>query len=113
MGIALALLLLIIAVSLIGTLPLYLAVHVLGGDATFVKVLIVKIAAAVLAVVLTVFLNKIGALIAGVLTLFIYKFMFDLGFFRAIMAWLIEGVFMVVLVFLASYLGIAAVSGLA
>ncbi|MBN1544194.1 hypothetical protein JW898_01895 [Candidatus Woesearchaeota archaeon] len=109
---ALLLLGIVAAVFLIGTLPLHIAVRILGGDVSFLKVILVKVAAAVVAGILTNFLGIIGALIAGIATLFIYKLIFDLSLIRAIIAWVIETLVMIGLVVVVVLLGFVSIAAL-
>jgi hypothetical protein len=78
------------AAFLLGFLPLYLAVKILGGEITLLRAIFTKLIGTVILAVLTVFLGIYGLIIAAVFMLLVYIFWFDLSFGRAILAWVIE-----------------------
>jgi hypothetical protein len=74
----------------LGCIPLFIAVKVLDGDATFLKVVSIKLLAVIISAVLSIFLGILGAPLGVIIMLFIYMYAFKLGFFKALFAWLIE-----------------------
>ena len=108
---ALSTLVLVLAgVFIVGILPLYIIVKILGGEITLLKALGIKIVAAVIAVLLSLFLGSIGPLVVAVAMIILYKAAFNLGTIRALIAWFLEGVVLVLLVLLLSFLGIVALT---
>ncbi len=92
----------IILISIISALPLYFAVKFLGGKATILKVILVNIAVGLLGFLLNI------PIIGFILLLLIYKEMFELSWFRAFLAWILQFVVAVILILCAVLLlGIA------
>ena len=94
------------AVFVVGVLPLYLIVSVLGGNITLLKAAGIKILAAIASLLLALFLGSLGPLIIAIVMILIYKAAFDLSIIRAFFAWLLEGVIMALIVFLLVFFGI-------
>ena len=95
------LLIIIPLIFLLPVLPLYFVIKMLGGDGGFFKVLLIKIVAAVVALVLSIILGGVGPIALAILLIFIYKSAFDLSIGKAILAWLLEIVVMVILLIIA------------
>ncbi|MFC1705003.1 hypothetical protein ACFLZ6_01595 [Nanoarchaeota archaeon] len=93
----------------ISALPLYIAVKLLGGKASIIKVFIVNIIVGILVPIVNSFINWFGGLIAFIVLLFIYKKMFDLGWFRAFVAWVLQFIVLVGLIFIAGLFGLSLV----
>ncbi|MFC1722848.1 hypothetical protein ACFL0V_01800 [Nanoarchaeota archaeon] len=91
-------------VILVPILPLYLAIKVLGGEASFLRVLVIKLLELPLIIGLILLIGPLGGL-AGFATMFlIYKFAFQLSFKQTIKAWTLEGTIMVVMLIIAMIL---------
>lgn len=82
----------VLGILLITTLPLYFAVRFLGGEASIFKVIAANI-------VVGVIYFFVPSLFAFVLLLFVYKMMFDLSWFGAFCAWIIQFIIGALLVF--------------
>lgn len=89
-------------VILLTALPLYIAVHLLGGRASIWTVLKANIFVGLLGVGLQ--MMGIPGFLAFIAGLFIYRSMFDMGFFRTLIAVLLQGVVAVALVLVAMML---------
>jgi hypothetical protein len=90
----------LILAIIISALPLYFAVLFLGGDATIFKVLITNIIVAISVALFTTFF-ALGGLFILIPVIIIYMFMFDLGLFKALIAWFLQFFIAVVLVIIA------------
>jgi hypothetical protein len=86
----------IILAIIISSLPLYLAVKFLGGDATIVKVFLTNILVAVLSSALTYFFG-LSTLYLLIIIVILYMFIFDLGIIRAFVVWFLQYVIAVLL----------------
>ena len=92
--------LIIIIVLLVSALPLYFVVKLLGGHSTILKVFLVNFLAAGISLVLTVYVQSFVGLFSFMLTLIIYKIIFDLSLLRAFFAWILQYVIAVILIVL-------------
>ena len=81
-----------IIVFIISAIPLYFAVEFLGGKTTFLNVLLVNLIAGVLFAVLG---NKFlfGTLLAFFVLIWIYHEVFRLKWYKAVLAWILQFVF--------------------
>ncbi|MAE13036.1 hypothetical protein CMO92_00585 [Candidatus Woesearchaeota archaeon] len=84
----------------ISALPLYLAVTLLGGKATIIKVLIVEFITTIALIILQFILPKWGFIVGFLLLLYIYREMFRLKWWKTILAWLLKGVIVFLLILL-------------
>lgn len=103
---ALLLLLVTLALFLISALPLYFAVKVLGGKAGLFGVLFTNLLVAIVSFIINFLFDTWGGLFAFVLMIWIYKEFFELGWLRALLAWLLQFVFAVLILLLLSLLGV-------
>ncbi|MBW2971631.1 hypothetical protein KY359_01215 [Candidatus Woesearchaeota archaeon] len=105
---------LIIATALfvLGFFPLYLALKIMGGDASLGKVFLVKLIGGVVYFALHFFLGAIGGAITTLIMLFVYRWIFDMGTIKVIIAWFIETVFTVGAILLLGFLGVVAINSL-
>lgn len=101
--IEIALIIIVLIAIIISSLPLYFSVKLFGGDASILKVFLTNIIVGIVSAVL-MGLFGFGALIILLVTILIYKAMFDLGFFRAFFAWLIQYVIAFLLVILFAFI---------
>lgn len=93
----------IVIILIISALPLYFAVKMLGGDATIFKVIMVNVAVGIIGAVLD------APLIAFLLLLFVYKSLFNLSWFGALGAWLLQFVVAGLLIVASVVLGLGLV----
>jgi len=104
--------LLIGSIFLIGVIPLYLAIKIMGGEATILRIILAKLSGLVIGALGSLFLGVIGGVTSLIITILIYKVVFDLGFLRTIIVWLIEAAIMVGLVILAIFVFGVSLSGI-
>jgi hypothetical protein len=83
--------LIIIAAFIIAALPLHLAVKMLGGRSTILKVIVVQLLVGVVVALIHAFFS-FASLIAFLVLIWIYREMFRLKWFKAVLAWIIQGV---------------------
>lgn len=98
-----ALALILGAYALVAVLPLNIAIKIMGGETTMMKTAIVHVIAS-----LAIFgLNLIMPYNIGWLSYFliiaIYKYAFDMGWFRALLAWILSGVILIVIVLVVAF----------
>jgi hypothetical protein len=103
-----------IALILLGTIPTYIAIKIMGSEAGILKVFFMKIILAAVYVGSALFIPEgalgiISAIAEGILEFILYKFVFDLSSFKVVITMVIEGVmkFLVTLALLALGIGIA------
>lgn len=87
----------IFLVIVISSLPLWLAVRIMGGDAGFLKVFFVNVGLGILGLVLGSFFGNLGIL-SLVVNIVVYMSAFDLSFFKALLAMILSVVFAVVMI---------------
>lgn len=100
---------LIALIFLLGAFPLYILVKLLGGRVSMIKALIVKVAAVVIVLLLSMAFGIIGPIITAVFLVIFYSLAFRMGLIRSFIAWLLEGVVLAAVIFTLGALGIAAV----
>lgn len=94
-------LLLILAAFIISALPLYFSVKLLGGKTGILKIILINLLVAFITLIVKYFFNSWGGLIAFILMIWIYKDFFRLSWLRALLAWLLQFVFAVIIVIVA------------
>jgi|TARA_B100002003_G_C14117165_1_gene537323 hypothetical protein len=82
---------------LISSLPLFIAVNMLGGHATILNVLLTNIIVGLLTGWLVASFGA-GTLIILLVTIFLYSFIFKMGMIRSLFAWLIQYVVAAILI---------------
>ena len=97
---------------IISSLPLFIAVRMLGGHATILRVLITNILVGVLTGWLFASWGA-GTLIILLATILLYSFIFKMGIIRSFFAWLIQYIvaFLLILLFTV-LLGVTLVAAL-
>lgn len=111
MGIIIALLVLLV-ILIFSALPLHLAVKVLGGDTTIFKTSMVMVLSGIATSAIEWFFGIFSGIIAFILVLFIYMLTFGLSLLRAFFVWILQVVFVGVLLVGAVFL-LGSVIGLA
>ncbi|MBS3137620.1 hypothetical protein J4232_04255 [Candidatus Woesearchaeota archaeon] len=87
----------LILIFALSAIPLNLAVKMLSGHSTLLRVVIVNIIVAVLTFVIDIYFTLIYSLIISFFALlYVYTVMFDLSYFRAFLAWILQFVIIVV-----------------
>jgi len=96
-AVAIGTVILVIVIAIIASaLPLYLAVKLLGGDASILKVFLTNILVAVVSSALTYFIGM-ETLYLLIVIVILYKFIFDLGILRAFIVWFLQYVIAAIL----------------
>lgn len=95
----------VIIVIVVSALPLYLAVTFLGGRTSILKTFLVMIITALVVSMVSATI-PFGGIIAFILLIWIYKEMFQMGWLRAFLAWILQIVFIIVLFALLAVFGI-------
>ncbi|MBW2981232.1 hypothetical protein KY360_07485 [Candidatus Woesearchaeota archaeon] len=91
-------------IIVLSALPLYLAVKLLGGKATILKVILVNVIVGIIIPVVKNFIGLFGGIVAFIVLLFIYKEMFSLGWIRAFIVWIMQFIVVAILIFTAAAL---------
>jgi len=98
-----------VIVLIISAIPLNIAVKLLGGKSSLFKVILVNLILGVI----NGFIDTKFALFSGILSfvalLFIYKIMFDLGWLRAFLVWILQFVIAFILTLILLFLGISLI----
>lgn len=102
--------LLYLIVLLISSLPLYLAVKIMGGDAGLIETMIVNVLAGGMPALIALFVNNWVGLISFIAIILAYTFFFKLGFVRAIITWFVQYVLIILALMLFGGLSIAGVA---
>ncbi|MBN2567619.1 hypothetical protein JXB02_06075 [Candidatus Woesearchaeota archaeon] len=96
-----------IGIMVLSSVPLYLAIRLLGGEATLFRVIVMNIIAGFIAGLLRDALpGFIGAVIAFLGLLFIYKHSFRLGWLRTFVAWLLQFFIAAIIIVLIVMIGV-------
>ncbi len=90
-------------VFLLSALPLHLAVKFLGGKTNIFKTAIFSFIAGIVVAVIE-YRFRFAGIIAFILMIWIYREAFKLKWWKAILAWLLQFVFVAILYFLAALL---------
>ena len=76
----------------ISAIPLYIAVKVLGGEASILKVIVTNLLVGFMGVLIYFEFPAFSGIITMVALLLIYSFMFKLSIIRAFVAWILQGI---------------------
>ena len=87
----------------ISSIPLYLAVKALKGKTTFAEVIMVNLIAAIIISILNTFLSIWGGIIPFILVIFIYKVVFELSWWKSLLAWFLQFVIVIILLFIVFF----------
>jgi len=88
---------LMVLIFLISAIPLHIAVRLLGGRTSITWAALTNLIVGITGGIVYVFLAKYAAIVAFIILLLVYKFMFSLGWIRAFLAWLLQGVVIILL----------------
>lgn len=98
-----------IIILAIVSLPLYIAVKLIGGKTGIIKVIITNVIAGIIMGILRGYLPDYGTLVV-IITLialfFVYKIMFDIGWIKAFFAWFLQGIIVFILYWLVNKLSV-------
>jgi len=108
-AISLVSVLIIIGILVVSAIPLNIAVKVLGGESSIIKVIIVNILVGASAAILALVIDKFLAIASFIVMIFIYKEMFKIGWIKAFFAWVFQGVIIAGIVFGLLFVGFSIV----
>jgi hypothetical protein len=74
----------------VSAIPLNIAVKMLEGKSSWVKAIIVNILVAFLSYLIGMKVASYAGLLSFIILLVVYKVMFGIGWFRALVAWLLQ-----------------------
>lgn len=100
----LTILLILVLIVIISALPLNIAVKLLGGDSSIIKVIGVNLLVFTTVFIINLLVGPLAGIIGFIAMLFIYKISFDLGWFKAFVAWILQAVIVVILGILGTVL---------
>lgn len=100
---------LIALIFILGVFPLYIIVKLLGGRVSLIKALVIKVAAVIITLLLSIAFGWVGPLLVAICLIILYMTAFRIGIIRAFIAWLLEGVVLAAVIFFLGALGIATV----
>lgn len=101
--------LVITIIFLIASIPLNFSAKIMGGHSTIVKSALTNLLAGFFTGIIYFFFSRYAALIAFIATLFIYKVMFSIGWIKAFLVWVLEGIIIVSLFLAVIGLGLVLV----
>jgi hypothetical protein len=96
----------IILALLVWSLPLFITVKIFGGKTSLLRALGVNILIAVMAITISAVLNFWAGIVIFILTLLLYREMFRLKWWKAVVVWLIQGIIGAVLFGIVTLLGL-------
>ena len=95
-----------IVVLIITALPLHIAVKMLRGKSSILKVIGTNILVALVTFLIHIFIGAFATILSFIAMLFIYKSMFRMGWFRSFLAWLMQLVIIAIIVIILILVGI-------
>jgi hypothetical protein len=98
--------LIILLVVIISSLPLYLAVKLLGGKASILSTFLVMLGTGFISILINLVFPIYGTIIAWLVLIWVFHDVFRLGWLRSIFAWIIWIIFIFVFLFIFSLIGI-------
>jgi len=100
-----------LVIFFVSALPLYFAVSLLGGKTTWLKTALIVFVSGILVSVISSYFHAWGSLIAFLVLIWIYHEAFQLKWWKAFLAWLLQFVFIAIFVALMGVLlGVTLVS---
>lgn len=98
-----------IGILVISAIPLNLAVKLLGGKSSIVKVLLVYLMVSLFIMLSEYFIGKgfLASIVVFIGMLFFYKHMFKMGWLRSFLAWIAQFVIIALLGVLLALIGVA------
>jgi len=100
--------LIFVIVLIIAAIPLHFSVSFLGGDSSILKAIITNGLVGLAGALIQSFVPSFGTLVYVIAVLLIYKFMFNIGWIRAVLVWILQVIISVVLLMLLMFLGVLA-----
>ncbi len=94
-------------VLLVSSLPLYLAVKMMGGDAYLIETMIINVLAGGMPAIVALFVSNWIGVISFAIIIVVYTFFFRLTVMQAILTWFIQYLLIVIALMLFGGLAIA------
>lgn len=88
------------------TLPLHLAVKLLGGRTSFLKTFLVLLISGIIVIGITTFFPW-GGIIAFIVLIWIYSEMFQIGMLRAFFVWVAQAIIIFLLTLILAFAGLS------
>ena len=76
----------------VSAIPLNIAVKLLEGKSSWFKAILANVIVAVISYVISMKIGSFSGTITFIALLFVYKMMFNIGWFRAFIAWALQGI---------------------
>lgn len=96
----------VLVIFIVSALPLHFSVKLFNGKTHLLKSVIVNLFVAILAIVIS-FLVPFGSIVAFVLLIFIYRELFRISLLKSFFVWIMQFIFMVLIIFVFSIAGIS------
>jgi hypothetical protein len=87
-------------------IPLNLAVKMLGGKSSILKVIAANVIVGLIAIYLQANVGWYAGLLTFILMLFVYKILFAIGWLRALVAWLLQFLIIVIFIIALALIGV-------
>ncbi len=98
-----------ILVLVVSAIPLNIAVKIMGGKSSIIKVIAANIIIAIIGYFIAENINFLAGLLSFIVMLFVYKLMFRMGWVRSFLAWLLQYVIIAIFFILLTLIGIMAI----
>jgi hypothetical protein len=95
-----------IFILIISAIPLNIAVKLMGGRSSILKVIFANLIYAIILFFLELYFN-VWTIISFILMIFVYKIMFEMGWIRTILAWVLQLVIIAIIVVILGLFGIS------
>lgn len=96
-------------IIVLSAIPLNIAVKLLGGRSSIVKVIFANIVIAILSYFIQTEIGTFASLLTFIVMLFVYKVMFEMGWIRSFLAWLLQYVLILIFYIILGLAGIFAI----
>ncbi|MFP4402529.1 MAG: hypothetical protein ACLFPL_04850 [Candidatus Nanoarchaeia archaeon] len=96
----------LLIILIISALPLHFAVKIMGGKTYLIKTILVMFLSSII-VVLVNLLLPYGAILAFIVLIWIYREMFRLKWIKALLVWLLQLIFVTILLSIAALIGVS------
>lgn len=96
-------------IIVLSAIPLNIAVKLLGGRSSIVKVIFANIVIAILGYFIQTEIGTFASLLTFIVMLFVYKVMFEMGWIRSFLAWLLQYVLILIFFIILGLAGIFAI----
>lgn len=97
----------LIIIWIISAIPLNLAVKLIGGKSSIIKVIFVNFLVAVASALLYQTFGLFAVIFSFLAMLLIYKIMFKIGWFRAFLAWILQFILVAIFVVVLLMFGVS------